>query len=709
MAAWLGLGLAPAAAAELFEFAADQGARSLDAAMAGQLATYRASRATAELWVVRINAGRIKTADGIDLNLPAAASVALSVDRVEQRAGDDFSWHATTAGGQSEATLVVRGDKVVGTIRSANQLYRLRPLGGGLAALMRVDQSRMPAEHPPGFEAIERRSPDRPLPDAEHTAPTADSGAEYTALVTYTDAARSDAGDIDALIQLAVDETNQGYLNSGVNTRIRLVHKYQTSYTESGDMETDLDRFQYAGDGYLDEVHSRRDQWAADVALLITRAYDYCGMATSIYATAASAFAVVAGECATGYYSFAHEVGHLQGARHNPEADPTSYPFAYGHGYYNQAGGWRTIMSYACPGSCTRVNYWSNPNVYYGGVPMGTVSISHNARVLNETAAYIANFRTSPTGPGWHSWTSLGGSALGQAECTTSGTTVDCFTRTSSNQLGWNRLTLATNSWRGWTSLGGSVSAPPSCFARGSRIDCFVRTTAGNLAQIAYNGSSWSGWSNRGGTITHRAVCLSADGVKLDCFARAGNGSLQWLRYTGSAWQRWTNLGGNLNYWPECVGYAGGINCFIWDTGNRLQYRRLTGSLWGAWTNLAGRVSSGADCVVHGAKLDCFVRTTSNHMALRAYNGSSWAAWQELGGTLSKEPTCLGPAANISCFAIYNQALFQRQRISNGWGPWTNRGGQLLAARPACVASGGGRIDCIVGDTANRLTHNYYN
>ena len=57
------------------------------------------------------------------------------------------------------------------------------------------------------------------------------------------------------------------------------------------------------------------------------------------------AYAVVGQNCATGYYSFGHEIGHLQGARHNPEADGLTLPFAYGHGFQNNvAPRWRTIM-----------------------------------------------------------------------------------------------------------------------------------------------------------------------------------------------------------------------------------------------------------------------------------------------------------------------------------------------------------------------------
>ena len=43
-----------------------------------------------------------------------------------------------------------------------------------------------------------------------------------------------------------------------------------------------------------------------------------------------------------------------------------------------------------------RINYWSNPDKYYGGIAMGSTSWRDNARVWDERAATVANFRTPP-------------------------------------------------------------------------------------------------------------------------------------------------------------------------------------------------------------------------------------------------------------------------------------------------------------------------
>ena len=57
-------------------------------------------------------------------------------------------------------------------------------------------------------------------------------------------------------------------------------------------------------------------------------------------------FSVIGQNCETGaFHSFAHELGHNQGATHNP-SNTGFAPFPYGHGRCNVAEGWNTIMSY---------------------------------------------------------------------------------------------------------------------------------------------------------------------------------------------------------------------------------------------------------------------------------------------------------------------------------------------------------------------------
>jgi peptidyl-Asp metalloendopeptidase len=143
----------------------------------------------------------------------------------------------------------------------------------------------------------------------------------------------------------------------------------------------------------MDNVHSTRDSKAADLVHLVTETGNGCGLASDVGANASTAFAVGTRDCSITNYTFQHELGHLQSARHNPEADSTATPYAYGHGYQDTQKAWRTIMAYNCSPNCPRLNYWSNPSLILNGRPMGTAATHHYARVLNNTKVTVAGFR----------------------------------------------------------------------------------------------------------------------------------------------------------------------------------------------------------------------------------------------------------------------------------------------------------------------------
>jgi hypothetical protein len=170
-------------------------------------------------------------------------------------------------------------------------------------------------------------------------------------------------------------------------------------YDETGDMTTDLNCITSSSDSCLDQIHTWRDTYGADlVCLWVEDGGIYCGLAW-VTATVSYAFSVVDRGCATGNSSFAHELGHNMGATHDRAnaSNPGAYDYSYG--YQDPGGNWRTIMAYNCPGWCTRLQYWSNPDVMYTSVPMGVPEgqpdAADNRKTLNNTAFTIANFRTA--------------------------------------------------------------------------------------------------------------------------------------------------------------------------------------------------------------------------------------------------------------------------------------------------------------------------
>lgn len=191
--------------------------------------------------------------------------------------------------------------------------------------------------------------------------------------------------------------------------RVALAHKKQISFNESNDIENDLIAIKNNS-----TVQDLRNQHNADVVLLITDGNygTIAGVADAILATQSSTFAIVEAEYSGGPdYTFAHELGHLQGAQHHPDdpIDPNG-PFSYGFGHrfsykasiFVPRRYRSTIMAYPCrPSSqdpfCSRVysgrKHFSNPYVEYRGTDTGIQGQRENWLVLINTAATLADFR----------------------------------------------------------------------------------------------------------------------------------------------------------------------------------------------------------------------------------------------------------------------------------------------------------------------------
>lgn len=331
------------------------------------------------------------------LNVFPGETLKVIKQKMVKRGENNFTWHGSVQGpnnSQGSIALVYLNGEVSGNLNYKSGNYAINPLGKGAFTFYEIDFKQAPFnDDAPGMTDSHTK-----VDNAAAATAASVATCNLRVLVAFTPQAenyiKNNLG-FNSLTQFAlqaVAESNQAYINSGINLQMELAASVRVNYTESGDYSTDLNRFQGTSDGYMDEIHTYRDLYAADVNVLIFNNSAYCGLASTILANAGSAFCVVHYSCATGYYSFAHEIGHLQGARHNPEADNSTSPFAYGHGYVYTAALWRTVMAYNLNGE-TRIQYFSNPNIAYNGVPMGTTSTHNNARVLNGTVGTVNNFR----------------------------------------------------------------------------------------------------------------------------------------------------------------------------------------------------------------------------------------------------------------------------------------------------------------------------
>ncbi len=282
---------------------------------------------------------------------------------------------------------------MVGSLLQNGTLYKLRPAADGSTLIIQVSNETL-IDHPEDYQEKVESQSKSPAAISQN-----DSADEFTVIVAYTSGFAAVAGDITAYMDLLELETNTAYQNSDVSTSVKIVHSYQTSYVDTGDFFDDLTYFGNEANPEAAELRTLRDSHNADLMIILTgnAGYSFCGVASGIGVSEDQAYALASETCAVGYYSFGHEIGHLFGARHIISQDSSSTPFSYGHGYCNVGTGeWRTVMAYNCPFNTggPRIQHWSNPNVTIASEPTGTVALEHNARVLNERALEVANFRS---------------------------------------------------------------------------------------------------------------------------------------------------------------------------------------------------------------------------------------------------------------------------------------------------------------------------
>lgn len=350
---------------------------------------------------------RLQLFDNVDFNV-VLAQTTKSIDR------DIITWSGFIDGMADSQVIIVRyGDVVAGNITTSNGgVYQIRYAGNRYHVVREMDLRAFPAAHPaaglPEKDLI-NAAPTRRY-DVSNAPPShEDSDSAIDVMVLYTPAARSAVGGtsaIHALIELAVAEANEGYANSDVTQRLRLVHTEEVAYTEpkNSTFTKALQALTLDSDGQMDEIHALRDTHGADLVSLVIDDRNYCGLGWQNNKPSPSderwAFSVVMHACIAGNYSLAHELGHNMGAKHDRlNANDSGLPYAYG--YQDSSEDFRTIMAYNCDSWCPRINHWSNPRVTVNGKPTGVdqsdLDAADNHLALDKTYKTVARWRTKST------------------------------------------------------------------------------------------------------------------------------------------------------------------------------------------------------------------------------------------------------------------------------------------------------------------------
>ena len=233
-------------------------------------------------------------------------------------------------------------------------------------------------------------------------------------LVAYTPAAEASLGGaakVQAAIARAVDDVNYVLRNSRVRVSIRLVGTVRVEYDETRNYERDVVRLEGETDGHMDAVHAARfDQRADLVSLFVgskgkgnTIGTAYRMMKRNAPDNDSRAFSVVHAKSAAGpSHVLAHELAHNFGAAHdndNGSSEPVVAPYAHGFKGFIDGEQVRDVMGQP-PGRT--LPYFSNPRIKHGGERLGDERTADVARLIEETATIVANYREEKVG--WGLW-----------------------------------------------------------------------------------------------------------------------------------------------------------------------------------------------------------------------------------------------------------------------------------------------------------------
>jgi hypothetical protein len=226
-------------------------------------------------------------------------------------------------------------------------------------------------------------------------------------LVLYTPATRNGINIATAIEQLR-DQLRDAYSRNDANFKVtmQIVHAEEVAYSEPNysneqkaaysqkagfrmekDMDVDLWRLTDPLDPIFKAIHDLRARHRAHIVHLITMrdpAQNGCGLGwvvpNVVTGLRARGFSTSVRQCALQNFSFAHEIGHNLGMKHDRGVDPTAAAGSFNFGYVLTDQCLRSVMAYdnacrdACApkGGCRRLNAFSSPQLRLkDGTPFG--------------------------------------------------------------------------------------------------------------------------------------------------------------------------------------------------------------------------------------------------------------------------------------------------------------------------------------------------
>ena len=319
---------------------------------------------------------------------------------IESVAADEYTWYGEFDEGLNGSVLIVKptGRPLSGNIIYRDRSFKLLPLSGNNATLVEIKQRPFVAD-----EACVVATPGpndqvniKPHASHKNVGPT-----EVTILVMFTPAAAV-AGDPANDAPVLVAELNQIRNNSGLNANdinFTLVGVERlTGFVEQGqDIFDDVRRLRINN-----FVRNRRNALFADLVILLTDGgYGMGGTFGAAYQNQTGdeefGYGIVEIDAPANRFTFAHEVAHTFGCKHDTDNMATGQVPLWARGRQFTAGGLQrnTLMAGATLVQ-GRIPNLSNPNVVFAGVATGVANQRDNARQMNGQSCAISEYRERP-------------------------------------------------------------------------------------------------------------------------------------------------------------------------------------------------------------------------------------------------------------------------------------------------------------------------
>lgn len=364
------------------------------------------------------NLGALQSGGRIKVTLPESicGETIFRAKHSEYESESNYTWYAeieppdTFACSEGYMLIKSRGGRRFGEIKIEHDFYAIEDFGGINAAVklpvLNEESGVCGGGVLPEEEEINEEDP---------IEIRTEENCDVRVLVLFTPSAETRVANIQESVQLLIAQANQAFRNSSISgpqLTVTLAAAEEIAIDETGETIRNI-LFSLRADA---TAQARRNFHDADVVMLLVNK-----MITDETETAAGiAFLGPFNQSAYGVarinqrdigFVFAHELGHIFGANHEPCDAEDAGTNCEDLGTIEHAHTWtferpcgflglsrcpvkrRTIMYSSGAGSTEVIPFFSNPDVFSGNHPTGIANERDNARLLRGNACTIANFR----------------------------------------------------------------------------------------------------------------------------------------------------------------------------------------------------------------------------------------------------------------------------------------------------------------------------